>query len=114
MHKSFTVKNFYLLCFFLIGNISCSGYEEVNTKSSIVEYSCSIISFEAASLHQARSITLATEDGGVHHLKVDIDLGKFTPSHIRQHMVLGELVDVSYTVKGGEKWLKSIQDSKSR
>ena len=37
-------------------------------------------------------------------------LGKFTPSHLRQHMTLGDLVQASFIEDDGMKWLEDIKD----
>jgi len=69
-----------------------------------------VIEFEARSLTEIDYLTLETAEGQIYNLNVGKNLGKFTPSHIRQHMVHGELVEISYFRRDGENWLGSIQD----
>ena len=78
--------------------------------ASLVEVSGLVIEFEARSLTEIDYLTLETAEGQIYNLNVGKNLGKFTPSHIRQHMVHGELVEISYFRRDGENWLRSIQD----
>ena len=70
----------------------------------------SIIDFQAKSFTQLNRITIITSDGREYDLVVNKDLGKFTPSHLRQHMALGDLVQASYIEDDGIKWLEDIRD----
>jgi hypothetical protein len=94
----------------VIGNLSCNGEHMDISDESLVEVSGSVIEFKARSLTEIDYLTLGTAEGQIYNLKVGKNLGKFTLSHIRQHMVHGELVEISYFRRDGENWVRSIQD----
>ena len=103
--------NVHLMCILLvIGNLSCGGDGIGISDVSIVEVSGLIIDFEARSLTDIDHLTIETAVGQIYELNVGRNLGEFTPSHIRQHMVHGELVEISYFRRDGEYWLRNIQD----
>ena len=66
----------------------------LNDSQFVFHVSGSIIDFQSKSFTQVSRITIITSDGEEYDLNVNKDLGKFTPSHLRQHMTLGA---VSYT-----------------
>tara|TARA_Y100001960_G_scaffold218514_1_gene228399 strand:+ start:220 stop:567 length:348 start_codon:yes stop_codon:yes gene_type:complete len=110
MNKLFTV-NVYLkifLFFTLIG--SCGGVSDITDGQSLFHISGSIIDFQAKSFTELNRITIITSEGQEYNLNVNKDLGKFTPSHLRQHMALGDPVQVSYIERDGVKWLENISD----
>ena len=45
-----------------------------------------------------------------YYLNVNKNLGKFTPSHLRQHMALADPLQPSYIERDGKKWLEDISD----
>ena len=103
--------NVHLMCILLvIGNLSCGGDRVGISDVSLVEVSGLIIDFEARSLTDIDHLTIETEVGQIYELNVGRNLGEFTPSHIRQHMVHGELVEISYFRRDGEYWLRNIRD----
>ena len=93
-----------------ISNLSCGGDHLTQNNLQLGKVSGSIIEFQASSLSQIESITLGTIDEEIYEFRVEKNLGKFTPSHLRQHMIHGELVEVHYREYGDEKWLDSIDD----
>ena len=110
MNKLFTV-NVYLkifLFFALIG--SCGGVSDTIDGQSLYHISGSIIDFQAKSFTELNRITIITSEGREYKLNVNKDLGKFTPSHLRQHMALGDPVQASYIERDGIKWLEDISD----
>tara|TARA_A100001037_G_scaffold90381_1_gene81889 strand:+ start:1393 stop:1740 length:348 start_codon:yes stop_codon:yes gene_type:complete len=110
MNKLITV-NVYLkifLFFALIG--SCAGVSDTTDGQSISHISGSIINFQAKSFTELNRITIITSEGKEYNLNVNKNLGKFTPSHLRQHMALGDHVQVSYIEQDGIKWLEDISD----
>ena len=103
--------NVHLMCILLvIGNLSCGGDRVCISDVSLVEVSGLIIDFEARSLTDIDHLTIGTAVGQIYELNVGRNLGEFTPSHIRQHMVHGELVEISYFRRDGEYWLRNIRD----
>ena len=108
MHKLFTV-NIYLYFFLLLTLISsCGEASDLANEQSVFHISGSIIDFQIKSFTQLNRITIITLDGQEYDLNVNKDLGKFTPSHLRQHMALGDLVQASYIEVEGIMWLEDI------
>lgn len=110
MCKPFSCNVHLMWILLVIGNLSCNGEHMDISDESLVEVSGSVIEFKARSLTEIDYLTLGTAEGQIYNLKVGKNLGKFTPSHIRQHMVHGELVEISYFRRDGENWVRSIQD----
>jgi hypothetical protein len=110
MCKPFSYSVYLMWLLLVIGNLSCSGERIDTNDASFMEVSGLVIDFEARSLTEIDHLTLETAAGQSYKLNVGKNLGKFTPSHIRQHMVHGELVEISYFRRDGENWLKDIQD----
>ena len=108
--KSFSYNVHLMWILLVIGNLSCNGERMDINDASLVEVSGLVIEFKARSLTEIYYLTLETSEGQIYNLNVGKNLGKFTPSHIRQHMVHGELVEISYFRRDGENWLGSIQD----
>ena len=108
--KSFSYNVHLMWILLVIGNLSCNGERMGINDASLVEVSGLVIEFKARSLTEIDYLTLETSEGQIYNLNVGKNLGKFTPSHIRQHMVHGELVEISYFRRDGENWLRSIQD----
>jgi len=110
MHKLFNVNIHLkiLLLFTLLS--SCGAPSELIGSHPVFHVSGSIIDFQLKSFTQVNRMTIITSDGQEYELNVNKDLGKFTPSHLRQHMTLGDLVQVSYIENDGIKWLEDIWD----
>lgn len=71
-----------------------------------------VMSFEAESLLEFESITVANDSGVV----LDFHSGgrrfeEFTPAHVREHMVLGDPVEVTYRKSGDVLLIVSLQDA---
>lgn len=110
MCKPFSYSVHLMWFLLMIGNLSCGGERMDTNDASFMEVSGLVIDFEARSLTEIDHLTLETAAGQSYKLNVGKNLGKFTPSHIRQHMVHGELVEISYFRRDGENWLKNIRD----
>jgi len=110
MCKPFSYSVHLMWLLLMIGNLSCGGERMDTNDASFMEVSGLVIDFEARSLTKIDHLTLETAAGQSYKLNVGKNLGKFTPSHIRQHMVHGELVEISYFRRDGENWLKNIRD----
>ena len=109
-----SIKFLCIGLFLFISNLSCGGDHITQNNLQLGKVSGSIIEFQASSLSQIESITLGTIDEEIYEFRVEKNLGKFTPSHLRQHMIHGELVEVHYRQYGDEKWLDSIDDVRAR
>ena len=110
MHKLFAA-NIYLKIFLLFALLaSCGEPSELNDGQFVFHVSGSIIDFQSKSFTQVSRITIITSDGQEYDLNVNKGLGKFTPSHLRQHMTLGDLVQASFIEDDGMKWLEDIKD----
>ena len=110
MCKSFSFSVHLMWLLLVMGNLSCGGDRIGMSDVSLVEVSGLVTEFKARSLTEIDSLSLETMEGQIYNFKVGKNLGKFTPSHIRQHMVHGDLVEISYFRRDGENWLRSVQD----
>ncbi len=86
------------------------------TSESSVEgyrsFNGTVMSFEAESLLELESITVANAAGVV----LDFHAGgrrfeEFTPAHVREHMLLGDPVEVTYRQSGDVLIIVSLQDA---
>ena len=71
-----------------------------------------VTNLETRTLLEFESITVASEAGAV----LDFDAGgrrfeEFTPAHVREHMVLGDLVEVTYRLSGDTLLIISLRDA---
>ena len=70
-----------------------------------------IVDVDARSLVEIESLTIRDESGAAYTLEArGMPLGEFTPSHLREHMVSGAPVEVSYHDDGGRLVLDAISD----
>ena len=58
-----------------------------------------IAEVSARSLTETRWFSLETDGGATFKVMVETDLGKFTPSHLRSHMITGQPVEVMFSEK---------------
>jgi hypothetical protein len=66
---------------------------------------------QAASLLEIESITVETESGETYVLEAGNRIfSGFTPSHLREHMLQGNMVTVSYEEEGDKLILKDVLD----
>ena len=71
-----------------------------------------VASFEAKSLLELKSITVVSESGDVLEFFADgRRFEEFTPAHVREHMVLGDAVEVTYRESEGRLLIVSLQDA---
>ena len=71
-----------------------------------------VSSFEAKSLLELESIAVASESGSVLTFHADgRRFEEFTPAHVREHMVLGDPVEVIYRQSGEKLLIVSLQDA---
>ena len=74
-----------------------------------------IVDLNARSLLEVESLTIRDESGATYILEAGdeadgVELGRFTPSHLREHMVSGQAVEVTYHDEGGRLVLDAISD----
>lgn len=88
----------------------CDGATEGQVEASL-SFTGTVIDFKAESLLEFESITVANESGVVLDFHSE---GKrfeeFTPAHVREHMVLGDPVEVGYREVGDRLLIVSLQD----
>ena len=71
-----------------------------------------VTSFEASSLLELESVTVANESGVVMQFHADgRRFEEFTPAHVREHMVLGDPVEVTYRLSGDKRLIVSLRDA---
>ena len=77
-----------------------------------LSFTGTIHSFEAESLLELESITVASESGDVLEFFADgRRFEEFTPAHVREHMVLGDPVEVTYRESGDRLIIVSLRDA---
>ncbi len=82
------------------------------TAEDYSSFTGTVTSFEAKSLLELESITVANESGEQFEFFADgRRFEEFTPAHVREHMVLGDLVEVTYLESGGRLLMVSLQDA---
>lgn len=70
-----------------------------------------IVDLKARSLLEIESLTIRDESGETYRLEAGgVGLGRFTSSHLREHMVSGLVVVVTYQEQGGRLVLDAISD----
>ena len=89
---------------------ACDGVSE-ETAEGRHSFSGTVTNFSAKSLLELESVTVASETGVV----LDFHAGgrryeEFTPSHVREHMVLGHPVEVIYQRSGDMLLMVSLRD----
>ena len=92
-----------LLSYTLIVLISCDD-EAVRTYRGIV------VDVKESEPFVLSSINLEGRDGEVKEFRIKREMDGFTPSHLREHMVLGAPVFVRYRDDGGILVIVSISD----
>ncbi len=82
------------------------------TAKGLSSFTGTVTSFEAESLLELESITVVNESGEVLEFFADgRRLEEFTPAHVREHMVLGDPVEVTYRESGGRLLIVSLRDA---
>ena len=70
-----------------------------------------IVDLKAGSLLEIQSLTIRVESGETYTLEAGgVALGRFTPSHLRGHMVSGLVVVVTYHEESGRLVVDAISD----
>ena len=110
MYKLFATKIYLIIFLLIVLILSCQEVSHGTGGQCIFSISGSIIDVQSKSFTQVSRITIITSDGQEYELNVNKDLGKFTPSHLKQHMTLGDLVQASFIEDDGMKWLEDIRD----
>lgn len=70
-----------------------------------------LINVQSSGLLALDSIEIVDEEGRHWVLEGPGDFGHLTPSHLRQHMVLGERVEVTFHRAGGRLVIDRLRDS---
>ncbi|MCL0029206.1 hypothetical protein M1N23_03590 [Dehalococcoidia bacterium] len=70
-----------------------------------------IVNVDARSLLEIESLTIQDKSGSLYTVEArGVLFGEFTPSHLREHMVSGTAVEVTYYDEGGRLVLGAISD----
>ena len=89
----------------------CGGASEESAESHR-SFTGMVTSVEARSLLEFESITVADESGVVLDFHAGgRRFGEFTPTHVREHMLLGDPVEVTYRKSGDVLLIVSLQDA---
>ena len=65
----------------------------------------------ALSLTTVNWFQIEADNGTIVRFRAEGSLGEFTPSHLRQHMITGQPVLVSFVIRKGEKIAIKVEDS---
>ena len=98
------------LCALAYGMLACGGdvSEAVDGASARTVHG-SIVGVEVRSLVELTSLELRDENGATWHFEAEGSQG-FTPSHLREHMLQGLSVTVSYHEEDGALMIDGIED----
>jgi hypothetical protein len=69
-----------------------------------------VVDVQSASFSQVQAFTLRTDTGETHEFVVEGNVG-FTPSHLREHMMLGDPVVVSIRHSDGLQIATLVEDA---
>ena len=99
------------LILFLFTVLSC---DKPTTDSGLGSDRGLVSEVSARSLNTVNWFEIEAEAGTVIRFRAEGSLGEFTPSHLRQHMITGQPVLVSFVIKKGEKIAVDVEDSSLR
>jgi hypothetical protein len=90
----------------------CAGESDSTTESDGVQsVHGRIVDLNSRSLLELESVTIRSESGETYTVEAGgVALGQFTPSHLREHMVSGLEVVVTYHDESGRLVLDAISD----
>ncbi len=98
------------LCALVCGMLACGGdVSEAVDGASVQTVRGSIVGVEAGSVLELTSLELRDENGATWHFEAEGYQG-FTPSHLRQHMLQGLSVTVTYHEEEGILIIDGMED----
>lgn len=98
-----------IILFLILVTLSCGSENEIQGVNFVSGY---VVNVESLSLKQLKSFELVDKNDHKIFFVVQGDLGKFSPSHMRQHMLLGESIIVKYSIEDGKNIVESVDDLK--
>ena len=104
------LKSLLIVYILLITIIFTSCNDKVGSSLEEYETTGRIIDVESYSLTVASKISLQSKNSLIIDYFIQTSLGEFTPSHLRYHMVTGELVRIFYAVSGNQNIIINIED----
>ena len=111
LNKTLISFGIWPLAVVVVALSGCDGTPE-GTAEGRNSFRGTVASFEAKSLLELESLTVANESGEVLEFFADgRRFDEFTPAHVREHMVLGGPVEVTYLESGGRLLIVSLQDA---
>ena len=111
LNKPLALFEIVALASILVALGGCDDGSEGATEAHL-SFTGLVTSVETRSLLEFESITVASESGVV----LDFHAGgrrfeEFTPAHVREHMVLGDPVEVTYQKSGDMLLIVSLRDA---
>ena len=95
----------------IIRNGLMAGHSSVLTNKSTMKIDRGLVSgVSALNLATVNWFEIEAENGIVIRFRAEGSLGEFTPSHLRQHMITGQPVLVSFVIRKGEKIAIKVED----
>ena len=111
LNKTLISFGIWPLAFVVVALSGCDQAAE-ETAEDYSSFTGTVHDFEAKSLLELESIAVANESGEVREFLADgRRFEEFTPAHVREHMVLGDLVEVTYRESGGRLLIVSLRDA---
>ena len=91
----------------MYSSFACDSENENKIMNEVSGY---VVDVESLSLKQLKSFELIDQSDNKFIFIVQGDLGEFSPSHMREHMLLGESVIVIYRTENGINIVESVND----
>ena len=90
---------------------SCTQSDDTQNEKIIEGY---VTNVSAANLLNVDWFEIETKSGKVMRFEVTGSLGSFTPSHMRQHMLIGDPISITYYEKGEKFNASLVEDIESQ
>ena len=97
--RKFKTNCLYSSAFLFSFLLLFTGCEEGVAERDLFVVHGLIAEVSARSLTETNWFSLETDGGAIFKVMVETDLGKFTPSHLRSHMITGQPVEVIFSEK---------------
>ena len=110
-HTVFKNSNLFFILVILFSSVSFFNCND-SFMDSTEEYQIigRIISVESYNLNIAHKITLQSENDLIEEYFIQGYLKEFTPSHLREHMLTGEQVEIGYSILENKNIIIHIED----
>ena len=95
----------------LIASLSCAGSSDQGSEALVAETVHGLITHvDSRSLLRVRSLTVVDDSGARWVFEADRRFDDFTPSHLREHMVLGLPLTITFHREDGRLIMDELAD----